>query len=215
VTKRVFASPALDRRKQFSFRRRGRHRHRQSRAQGRRSTAVLDESIAEFRVNSALYTAENGEVIGAQIDIVTKVRQQRIHGSAFEFLRNDKFDARSTLIRLRFHSRRSAESFGGSVGVRSKRTKPFSSPTRGLTAKSRPNIDWFVPAPPSRASISAVAESCPILILPRGTTLPGTRASINGRRGSQNWREDSGMARFDYRSAMSLLFTPVTAWTTR
>jgi hypothetical protein len=53
------------------------------------------ESIAEFRVSTAVYTAESGAAGGAQINLVSKTGSNKLHGSAFEFLRNDIFDAKT------------------------------------------------------------------------------------------------------------------------
>jgi hypothetical protein len=51
------------------------------------------EAVQEFRVLSGSYSAEYGFNAGAQVHIVTKSGGNDWHGSAFEFLRNDIFDA--------------------------------------------------------------------------------------------------------------------------
>jgi Carboxypeptidase regulatory-like domain len=51
------------------------------------------EAVQEFRVLSGSYSAEYGFNAGAQVVIVTKSGGNDWHGSAFEFLRNDIFDA--------------------------------------------------------------------------------------------------------------------------
>ena len=51
------------------------------------------EAVQEFRVLSGSYSAEYGFNAGAQVMIVTKSGGNDFHGSAFEFLRNDIFDA--------------------------------------------------------------------------------------------------------------------------
>lgn len=53
------------------------------------------ESIAEFRVNSAVYTAETGAAGGAQINAISRTGTNAFHGGAFDYLRNSAFDARS------------------------------------------------------------------------------------------------------------------------
>src|SRR5262245_39076658 len=51
------------------------------------------EAVQEFRVLSGSYSAEYGFNAGAQIIIVTKSGGNDWHGSLFEFIRNDIFDA--------------------------------------------------------------------------------------------------------------------------
>jgi hypothetical protein len=53
------------------------------------------DSIQEFRVSSAAYTAESGAAGGAQINVVSKTGTNDYHGSVFEYLRNNLLDARS------------------------------------------------------------------------------------------------------------------------
>ncbi len=51
------------------------------------------DAIQEFKVQTALYDAENGRQGGATVNIVTKTGSNSIHGSAFEFFRNDALNA--------------------------------------------------------------------------------------------------------------------------
>ena len=51
------------------------------------------EAVQEFRTLAGSYSAEYGFNAGAQVHIVTKSGGNDWHGSAFEFLRNDIFDA--------------------------------------------------------------------------------------------------------------------------
>ncbi len=51
------------------------------------------DSIGEFRVLRSLYPAESGRSGGGQINVVTRSGGNKIHGSAYEFVRNEKFNA--------------------------------------------------------------------------------------------------------------------------
>ncbi|WP_446744092.1 TonB-dependent receptor domain-containing protein [Silvibacterium acidisoli] len=53
------------------------------------------DSIAEFRLITNSFSAEYGKFSGAIMNAITKSGTNSIHGDAFEFLRNDAFDARN------------------------------------------------------------------------------------------------------------------------
>jgi hypothetical protein len=56
------------------------------------------EAIEEFKVQSAVYSAEYGVNSGAQINVAIKSGTNGLHGTIFEFVRNDKFDARGFFL---------------------------------------------------------------------------------------------------------------------
>jgi Carboxypeptidase regulatory-like domain len=51
------------------------------------------DSIAEFKVERAMYTADTGRAGGAQVNVVTKSGTSAFHGSLYEFFRNDVLTA--------------------------------------------------------------------------------------------------------------------------
>ena len=51
------------------------------------------DSIGEFKVVTSAYSAEFGKSPGAAISVTTKSGTNNVHGTAYEFLRNDKFNA--------------------------------------------------------------------------------------------------------------------------
>ena len=53
------------------------------------------ESIAEFKVSSAVYSADVGGMAGGQVSMVSKSGSNDFHGSAYEYLRNSFFDAKA------------------------------------------------------------------------------------------------------------------------
>ena len=55
--------------------------------------SLIDASIAEFRVNSTLYSADQGGGAGGQVNLVSKTGTNQFHGSLFEFYRNDSLNA--------------------------------------------------------------------------------------------------------------------------
>jgi hypothetical protein len=53
------------------------------------------ESIQEFKIQKSQYPAEFGGKASALINVATRAGANAFHGSLFEFLRHDKFDARN------------------------------------------------------------------------------------------------------------------------
>jgi len=51
------------------------------------------DSIGEFKILRSLYPAESGRSGGGQINLVTRSGTDDFHGSLFEFVRNEKFNA--------------------------------------------------------------------------------------------------------------------------
>ncbi|MBI3471753.1 MAG: TonB-dependent receptor [Candidatus Solibacter usitatus] len=56
------------------------------------------EAVEEFKIQSAVYSAEYGMNSGAQANVAIKSGTNQLHGAAFEFLRNDLLDARGFFL---------------------------------------------------------------------------------------------------------------------
>lgn len=87
------------------------------------------DSIGEFKVLRSLYPAESGRSGGGQVNIVTRAGGDAFHGSAFEFIRNEAFNAND------FQSNRTpslAASFGRDDNGKIRR-KPFRYNNYGFT----------------------------------------------------------------------------------
>jgi hypothetical protein len=52
-------------------------------------------TVQEFKVDNSTFSAAHGQSSGALVTIATRSGSNRFHGEAFEFLRNDAFDARN------------------------------------------------------------------------------------------------------------------------
>ncbi len=88
-------------------------------------TAIVPnlDSIQEFRVLTSNADAEYGNYSGGQVIVVTKSGTDRLHGSAFEFLRNTNLDARNYFSSERAKFDRNQ--FGGTLGGPLKKDKVF------------------------------------------------------------------------------------------
>ena len=73
------------------------------------------DSIAEFRLLTNSFNAEYGRFSGGIVNVVTKSGTNDIHGSVYEFLRNEKLDARSYFDPQRGDFKRNQ--FGGTIGA--------------------------------------------------------------------------------------------------
>jgi outer membrane receptor protein involved in Fe transport len=62
---------------------------------GRAPYQFSQDAVQEFEVNRNAYSAEYGRAGGAVINVVTKSGTNDLHGSAFEFFRDDSLDANS------------------------------------------------------------------------------------------------------------------------
>ena len=84
------------------------------------------DAIAEVKVDTNTFTADTGRDAGAVVNIITKTGTNAYHGSAYEFFRNDIFDATSygfgnNLPKSEYRQNQ----FGGSVGGPIRKNKTF------------------------------------------------------------------------------------------
>lgn len=56
------------------------------------------DAIEEFKVQTGSYSAEFGQSSGARIEVALKSGTNQLHGTVFEFLRNDAFDAENYFL---------------------------------------------------------------------------------------------------------------------
>ena len=80
--------------------------------------APAPDTIQEFKVQTGNYDATYGRGTGANIDVVSKTGTESFHGSAWEFLRNDIFNANTFFSNLTNQPRPvlKQNQFGVSVG---------------------------------------------------------------------------------------------------
>jgi hypothetical protein len=160
------------------------------------------DSIAEFRVSTAVYTAETGAAGGAQVSVVSKSGSNDYHGSAFYMLRNDNLDARSPFdgsILPPF----TLNQFGGGVGGAIVKNKAFFYANYEGLRQSLGQTFYqnLVPNASFRSQVLAKSPAlAPLVNAYRTGTAPHDSISDYVTDVATNTvREDAGMFRLDYR----------------
>jgi len=159
------------------------------------------DSIAEFRVSTAVYTAEAGSAGGAQVSVVSKSGTNDYHGSGFYMLRNDHLDARSPFdgpTLPPFSLNQFGASFGGAI-VKNKAF--FFANYEGLRQSlGQTFYQNLVPNAAYRAQVIATSPAlAPLVNAYRQGTAPHDSISDYVTDVATNTvREDSGMFRLDY-----------------
>jgi hypothetical protein len=81
------------------------------------------DALQEFKVETSALSAQNGMYSGASVNSVTKSGTNDFHGSLFEFVRNDLFNARNYFATSKSTLKRNQ--FGGTVGGPIKQNRLF------------------------------------------------------------------------------------------
>ncbi|WP_035359152.1 TonB-dependent receptor [Edaphobacter aggregans] len=161
------------------------------------------EAVQEFRVDSSNYPAEMGTGTGGQISFITKSGGNNFHGSAFEYLRNDYFDARNRFNAKgvgnpKFRLNQFGGSFGGPIikdklfffatyeGLRQTWAAPYTQATLSNYTKS------LIPTSSAVYPLLAAFPADPFPLDPAFTSRTVTTI------GSNTIQEDFGDVRFDY-----------------
>ena len=170
------------------------------------------DAVREFNVLRDSYGAEYGKRPGGQVTIVTQSGTKELHGTAYEFLRNNALDAPN------YFDQGSAppfqrDQFGGALGgpLRSSKTFLFGN-YEGLRQHLHQTSAAFVPDAASRAA--AVASVQPLLNL--WPVAPANAPDFNGIAQAfssplQTIRDDFGTVRFDHtissRDSLAAVYT--------
>src|SRR4051812_30685951 len=161
------------------------------------------ENVQEFRVESSNYPAEYGTGTGGQITVISKSGSNAVHGSVFEYHRNDRFDAPNYFDIAK--SPLTQNQFGASAGVPLKRDRTFLFGSyEGYRLTSGVNLVEAVPS--ANAWARAVPGVLPLrdafvgsgaVVLPGASTNPDF--DIVQLQENVDVREDAFSARLDHR----------------
>ncbi len=75
------------------------------------------EAVREFKIQTNMFTADQGRNSGATVNVISKSGSNEWHGSAYDFIRNDKTDARNFFLpnKPTLRQNQFGASFGGKV----------------------------------------------------------------------------------------------------
>jgi len=151
--------------------------------------------IREVNIKSSNFSAEFGRNSGASINVVTRGGEDKFHGGAFEFLRNDKLDARKPFAPEKGPLR--SNNFGWSLGGPVKRGKLFFF-GGGEWKIIRTLMD------PTRRTMPTRAERAGDFTLRGNVRMPGTTTNIANRNVAA-WITPDGRAIANVYNAMEKL----------
>jgi len=132
------------------------------------------DSIEEFRVISNTFDAEYGRNSGAVVNVVTKSGTNDLHGSAYEFFRNDVLNAHGFTFQPTPKPPFKQNQFGGTLGGPIKKDKTFIFGSYEGRRIVRGKVSQNVPVP-TGADYSGTFTA-PLPVLPTDPTMvfPGT-----------------------------------------
>src|SRR5512146_1145610 len=97
------------------------------------------DALEEFSLQTSSYAADRGRNAGAIMNAVTRSGTNTLHGTLFEFLRTEKFNARNFFANSTPPFKRNQ--FGGTVGGPIRRDKTFFFGSfQGTTERSTPGV---------------------------------------------------------------------------
>ena len=95
-----------------------------STASGVQKTTPSTDAVREFRVINNTYSVEAGRAVGGIVNIITKSGTNDLHGSLYEYFRNDAVDAHSPLAAPGLNKLRQNQ-FGVTLGGPIKKDRTF------------------------------------------------------------------------------------------
>ena len=150
--------------------------------EGARVTRASVDSIQEIDFANSGYSAESGFSLGPQMNIITKGGTNDIHGTVFEYFRNDALDARDYFVTgpkvpLKMNQ------FGGNLGgpIFRKKLFFFMNYEGDRTHLTNPSPNYEVPSAYVRSLFDPTMDPVKAMMapLPAGCGLGSTTATCN------------------------------------
>ena len=128
---------------------------------GGTSTLVPLDALEEFRIQTSTFAPEYGRTPGAQISVVTKSGTNTIHGTAFEYFRNERLEANDWFANANRVAKPALRQndFGGVLGGPIKKDKLFFFGSyEGMRVRQPHVADTYEPTIGSRQSAAAAVQ---------------------------------------------------------
>jgi outer membrane receptor protein involved in Fe transport len=164
------------------------------------------DSTQEFEIKTGLYGAEYGVRPGGVISVVTKSGTNELHGTAFEFLRNAKVDARNFFdrgSRPPYKRNQFGATLGGPIYVprlfKGKDKAWFFFSWQGQRQRQFQSFTGIVPTAAQKAGIFSSAINDPLTGQPfENNTIPAQRISDVSKRFLGFWPDSNTAGALNY-----------------
>lgn len=181
-------------------------------AMGMTNNLVSVDALQELKVSSSTYSAEFGRQPGGQVQMTTKSGTNQFHGTAFEYVRNDVFDAydwflkqdaleNNAIKKPPLRQNNFGATFGGPI---IKRKLFFFASYEGLRLRQPIGNTFALPSTEIRAeapeAMKALLNAFPTAKNPEDPPKAGVRSglSTNYLAYSSPSQQDAGSIRVDY-----------------
>jgi len=180
------------------------------------NTFTSIETIAEFNVLTANFSAEYGQSGVSQINVVTRGGTRDLHGSLYEFFRNDRLDAKDFISRQKLPLKMNdfGYTLGGPVsfaGYNRNRTKTFFFVAQEFNRLSTQNTAQNTTVPTAAERTGDFSASITTIIDPTtrapfaGNKIPASRIDANAAKIVSLYPQPnySGTGTINYTSAVA------------
>ncbi len=170
-------------------------------SKGRISRASA-ESIQEFRVYTNSFSAEFGQTLGGVVNVITKSGSNEMHGSLFEYFRNEQLDSRNYFNHTGDKPPFRLNQYGASLGGPLVRNRVFFFANyEGIQQRLGKVQNALVPTAEFRSTVdSAVNPAIEMLPLPNGAISESEpRLGWYNRAVADRLEENTVSAKIDYK----------------
>ena len=168
---------------------------------GSKINTVSVEAIQEFKTSSSVLSAEYGRATSGVVNVTTKSGTNQLHGTLFEFFRNDKMDANSFFSNLSSLPKPALRwnQYGGNLGGPVLKDKLFFFTNyEGATVRQADQVTGNVPTPLLTRQLTPAIQKhfagLPITFTPTSNPLIG----LHRRNDKDIDDEHTTLSRMDY-----------------